>query len=271
MRSRYLPTAPAASCRQAGNISASVPRCLASHDSTSPISLSTWFSAAMIVNPAFFTDVDRARYQHDLHEVALREGRAVHAYVLMTNHLHLLGRRTDQPRHAITRTTPRALRQRSLPPYRHPVGRALQIFTARQGNLSSALLSLYRTQPRPRPHDRRSAGIPLVKPRTQCLRPRRPADPSPPAYLALGSTDGERHRTCRAIAMENLSRDHLDAIRIHLQRQHTRLRSLPHSYPSAPLAPRRARQNRPTEENAFRPKPGRRKCTLTRAFCFPGL
>ena len=39
-------------------------------------------------------------------------------------------------------------------------------------------------------------------------------------YLALGITDDERHRTYRALAMENLSQDHLDAIRLHLQRQH---------------------------------------------------
>jgi putative transposase len=40
--------------------------------------------------PCFFADVDRQRYLQDLKEIALREGCAVHAYVLMTNHVHLL-------------------------------------------------------------------------------------------------------------------------------------------------------------------------------------
>ncbi len=40
--------------------------------------------------PCFFADADRQRYLQDLKEIALREGCAVHAYVLMTNHVHLL-------------------------------------------------------------------------------------------------------------------------------------------------------------------------------------
>lgn len=40
--------------------------------------------------PCFFTDIDRMRYLQDLHELSLKLGIAVHAYVLMTNHVHLL-------------------------------------------------------------------------------------------------------------------------------------------------------------------------------------
>jgi putative transposase len=40
--------------------------------------------------PCFFTDIDRIRYLQDLHELSLKLGIAVHAYVLMTNHVHLL-------------------------------------------------------------------------------------------------------------------------------------------------------------------------------------
>lgn len=40
--------------------------------------------------PCFFADADYLRYRSDLREVAMREGCAVHAYVLMTNHVHLL-------------------------------------------------------------------------------------------------------------------------------------------------------------------------------------
>src|SRR5205809_3199061 len=40
--------------------------------------------------PCFFTDVDRLRYLRDLDELAKACGCAVHAYVLMTNHVHML-------------------------------------------------------------------------------------------------------------------------------------------------------------------------------------
>lgn len=40
--------------------------------------------------PCFFKDVDRIRYLDDLCEITLQERCAVHAYVLMTNHVHLL-------------------------------------------------------------------------------------------------------------------------------------------------------------------------------------
>src|SRR5690606_32281330 len=40
--------------------------------------------------PCFFADIDRTRYLQDLRELVLREHCRVHAYVLMTNHVHLL-------------------------------------------------------------------------------------------------------------------------------------------------------------------------------------
>jgi putative transposase len=40
--------------------------------------------------PCFFRDADYQRYLQDLREAALKHGCAVHAYVLMTNHVHLL-------------------------------------------------------------------------------------------------------------------------------------------------------------------------------------
>lgn len=40
--------------------------------------------------PCFFAPIDYQRYRHDLREIAMGEGCAVHAYVLMTNHVHLL-------------------------------------------------------------------------------------------------------------------------------------------------------------------------------------
>jgi len=40
--------------------------------------------------PCFFIPADYERYRCELREIALKEGCAVHAYVLMTNHVHLL-------------------------------------------------------------------------------------------------------------------------------------------------------------------------------------
>jgi putative transposase len=40
--------------------------------------------------PCFFSPVDYQRYRHDLREIAMAEDCAIHAYVLMTNHVHLL-------------------------------------------------------------------------------------------------------------------------------------------------------------------------------------
>lgn len=40
--------------------------------------------------PCFFAEIDYVRYLQDLRDIARREGCAVHAYVLMTNHVHLL-------------------------------------------------------------------------------------------------------------------------------------------------------------------------------------
>ena len=40
--------------------------------------------------PCFFNETDYLRYRNDLREISLREECAVHAYVLMINHVHLL-------------------------------------------------------------------------------------------------------------------------------------------------------------------------------------
>ncbi|WP_345782844.1 transposase [Dyella acidisoli] len=45
--------------------------------------------------PCFFTDIDRIRHLDELREITLHEHCVVHAYVLMTNHVHLLMTPTD--------------------------------------------------------------------------------------------------------------------------------------------------------------------------------
>ena len=40
--------------------------------------------------PCFFEDADYSRYLDNLHEAAVKNYAAIHAYVLMTNHVHIL-------------------------------------------------------------------------------------------------------------------------------------------------------------------------------------
>ena len=40
--------------------------------------------------PCFYAEADYLRYLCDLHEAAEKNHAAIHAYVLMTNHVHLL-------------------------------------------------------------------------------------------------------------------------------------------------------------------------------------
>ena len=40
--------------------------------------------------PCFFADTNYERYLHDIHAAAVRNRLQIHAYVLMTNHVHLL-------------------------------------------------------------------------------------------------------------------------------------------------------------------------------------
>jgi putative transposase len=52
--------------------------------------------------PCFFAPADYQRYLHDFHKAALKNRVQIHAYVLMTNHVHLLV--TPETRDAISRT-----------------------------------------------------------------------------------------------------------------------------------------------------------------------
>jgi putative transposase len=60
--------------------------------------------------PCLLTDADRLRYRQDLRKIALRAGCNVHAYVLMTHHVHLF-QRPGLARAAVLGAALRALRQ----------------------------------------------------------------------------------------------------------------------------------------------------------------
>jgi len=174
--------------------------------------------------PCFFTDIDRVRYLQDLREIAMREGCNVHAYVLMTNHVHLLMTPTASGQVA------RVMQSLGRRYVRYINDRYRRTGTLWEGRYKSSLvdretyllhcyryieLNPVRARMTADPldyawsshaHNAFGRDDPLIHPH--------------PTYLALGRTDQERHRAYRALAVENLPQDHLDAIRIHLQRQH---------------------------------------------------
>lgn len=174
--------------------------------------------------PCFFTDLDRVRYLQDLREIAMREGCNAHAYVLMTNHVHLL--MTPTASGQVARVM-QALGRRYV---RYINDHYRRTGTLWEGRYKSSLvdretyllhcyryieLNPVRAHMSADPldyawsshaHNAFGRADPLVHPH--------------PTYLALGQTDEERHRAYRALAMESLFQDRLDAIRIHLQRQH---------------------------------------------------
>ena len=160
----------------------------------------------------------------ELREIALREHCAVHAYVLMSNHMHLLI--TPSAAGQIARLM-QSLGRRYVRYVNDPYHRT---GTLREGRHKSSrvdreifLLQCYRyielnpvrarmtTDPQhyPRPsHASHAFGCddPLMHPHAN--------------YLALGQSRDERCAAYRTFAMETLSQDDVDAIRTHLQRQH---------------------------------------------------
>lgn len=174
--------------------------------------------------PCFFTDGDRLRYLGDLRELALHIGCAVHAYMLMTNHVHLLVTPTQsgQIPHLM-----QALGRRYV---RYVNTRYRRTGTLWEGRYKACpvhgdayLLRCYRyiennpvraamvAHPESYPwssysHNALGCADPLIHPH--------------PIYTALGATSEERQRAYKALVAETLTDDDTAAIRDHLQRQH---------------------------------------------------
>lgn len=174
--------------------------------------------------PCFFEPIDRIRYVDDLRDIARRAGCAVHAYVLITNHVHLLvtpsgpgqighvmqalGRRyvryvNDRYRRTGTlwegryKSCPVESDEHLLRCYRYielnPVRAAMVVHPGEYG------ASSYRSNALGHPD-------PLVSPH--------------PTYTALGATAAERQRAYRDFVAAAISDDELQLIRERLQRQH---------------------------------------------------
>ena len=174
--------------------------------------------------PCFFADLDYERYCSDLREISLREGCAIHAYVLMTNHVHLLLTPTESGQvarlmQALGRRYVRYVNDR-----RHRTG------TLWEGRYKACLVGTPRYLLRcyryielnpvraamvARPRDYRwsshrcnafGTDDPLVRPH--------------PAYISLGANAEQRCANYRSFVAEAAPDAELDQIRLYLQRQY---------------------------------------------------
>lgn len=177
--------------------------------------------------PCFFADIDRQRYLQDLRELALALGCHVHAYVLMTNHVHLL--LTPQQPAALARLM-QSLGRRYVRYVRYVNDRYHRTGTLWEGRYKACLvdgddhlLRCYRyielnpvragmvADPADYPWsshaaNARGAPDPLVQPH--------------PRYRALGTDDPARRAAYRALVIAGLDPDEIGQIRATLQRQH---------------------------------------------------
>jgi putative transposase len=174
--------------------------------------------------PCFFQDIDRIRYLGELREICLREDCAIHAYVLMTNHVHLL--MTPLACGQVARVM-QALGRRYV---RYVNDRYCRTGTLWEGRYKaclvdseSYLLRCYRyielnpvrahmvASPANYPwssyaSNAQAVANPLIRPHS--------------SYVGLGANPAERCAAYRALVEQAIAPDELESIRLHLQRQH---------------------------------------------------
>jgi putative transposase len=174
--------------------------------------------------PCFFTPDDYRRYLHDLNEIALREGCAIHAYVLMTNHVHLLVTPADRGRVC------RMMQSLGRLYVRHVNHTHRRTGTLWEGRYKACLvagdahlLQCHRyielnplraamvTDPRDYPwsshrHNAFGDHDPVVRPHA--------------VYSTFAAEPEWQRRLYRAFVMDDVTSEETDAIRAHLQRQH---------------------------------------------------
>lgn len=174
--------------------------------------------------PCFFADEDYIRYLSELREISRREGCRIHAYVLMTNHVHLL--MTPTATGMVARIM-QALGRRYV---RYVNDRYRRTGTLWEGRYKSCLvdsdsylLRCYRyIELNPlRARMVASPGDYLWSSYSSNGLGRNDTLIHPHAsYLLLGSTRSERCEAYRALLSETLSPDDIEQIRRHLQSQH---------------------------------------------------
>ncbi|MCQ4166667.1 transposase [Tahibacter harae] len=152
--------------------------------------------------PCFPDSADRQRYLHILHGALPDTGMALHAYVLMSNRVHLL---LAPPRLGAVSCLMQALGRRYV-----------RAFNSRRGRTGTLWEGRY--EPRPRATDA-PAQFPCSSCASLCGQ-RDDVLPSPhPAYTALSTSRTERATAYRALLATILPDDELQAIRSYLQQQ----------------------------------------------------
>ena len=174
--------------------------------------------------PCFFTEVDYLCYLTELRHMARREGCAVHAYVLMTNHVHLL--LTPMAPGAVARMMQSLGRRyvRYINSSYHRTGTLWEgRYKASLVGGGTHLMSCHRyielnplraamvADPRHYPWSSHRALA--FGDADRLLTPH-------PDYLTLSADSAQRLQRYRAMVMAAVSTQEVDAIRYHLQRQH---------------------------------------------------
>jgi putative transposase len=174
--------------------------------------------------PCFFQDIDRVRYLDELREICMRESCAVHAYVLMTNHVHLLI--TPSAQGQVTRVM-QSLGRRYV---RYVNDRYRRTGTLWEGRYKaclvdseSYLLRCYRyieLNPLRARMVNHPANYPWSSFACNALGVADPLIRPHSSYLNLGGNADERCSAYRALVEQAITPDELDHIRLHIQRQH---------------------------------------------------
>ncbi len=174
--------------------------------------------------PCFFTDADYLCYHSELRDIARREGCAVHAYALMTNHVHLL----------LTPTAPGAVARmmqalgrryvRYINTAHHRTG------TLWEGRYKAGLVGdgehLMHCHRYIELNPLRAAMVadprhyPWASHRALAFGEADPLLTPHPDYLSLSADSALRQLRYRALVMAAVEPGEVDAIRRHLQRQH---------------------------------------------------
>jgi putative transposase len=198
--------------------------------------------------PCFFADIDRMRYLQDLRELSLKLGIAVHAYVLMTNHVHLL--LTCQGAGA-TSTLMQSLGRRYVRYINDQYRRTGTLWEGRYKSCpvqdESYLLRCYRYIELNPVRAGMVADPAAYRWSSHCHSGLAQADPlvqPHPRYLAIAAVE-IRATTYRCFVLDAIDPDETAAVRLNLQRQHALGRPLPrrHRTPT-----RSSRWTRPPEQ-----------------------
>ena len=169
----------------------------------------------------FFTDNDYRVYLGWVAEAAKRWNCAVHAYVLMTNHVHLLV--TPQDREGVSRMM-QYLGRRYVPYVNHEYGRTGTLWEGRfKSSLIQArsyLLACYRyieLNPVRAGMVEAPVDYPWSSYRGNALGEEDPILSAHADYLALGRSDRERWRAYRALFESHLDQNTITQLRESLQ------------------------------------------------------